>query len=75
MNLTCYVCLRLSECMNPFLYNVASKKMRRASLRTIGRLLLAVCGIRWSVWERYENSLYKKKPKSLATDTMLRDEI
>ncbi|CAG5113078.1 Oidioi.mRNA.OKI2018_I69.chr2.g7223.t1.cds [Oikopleura dioica] len=31
MNLLCYVCLRLSECMNPFLYNVASTKMRRSS--------------------------------------------
>jgi len=56
INLSCYFCLRLSECMNPFLYNVASTKMRKASLRAVGRIFLSVCGFRWSIWDQYEKS-------------------
>merc|ERR1712242_668552 len=47
-----YICLRLSECMNPFLYNMASTKMRKASVRAIGQMLYCVCRYRWGVWRR-----------------------
>ena len=33
-----YICLRLSECMNPFLYNMASTKMRRQSYNNDKRI-------------------------------------
>jgi len=43
ISMAVYICLRLSECMNPFLYNMASTKMRRASMRAIGKILSCIC--------------------------------
>lgn len=38
-----YIFLRLSECLNPIFYNVASAKMRRATRQFITRKLFKVC--------------------------------
>ena len=53
-SLIVYICLRLSECMNPFLYNMASTKMRKASVRAIGQVVFCICRYKWGVWKRQE---------------------
>lgn len=35
MNIGCYFALRVSECMNPIIYNVSSKRMADASTRVL----------------------------------------
>ena len=30
--------------------------MRRASVRAVGRIMLTMCGFRWSLWDRYEEA-------------------
>ena len=37
-NVGAYLSLRMSECVNPVLYNLASKKMRKASLNVLNNL-------------------------------------
>ena len=69
MNLLCYVCLRLSECMNPFLYNVASTKMRRSSIRAVGKTLFFCFGFRWALWEKYEDQMIARAQRKCSITT------
>ena len=65
-----YICLRLSECMNPFLYNMASTKMRRASVRALGRIFYCLCRYEWKTWKRQEtNSENNRTERSITNCT------
>ena len=65
-----YICLRLSECMNPFLYNMASTKMRRASVRALGRIFYCMCRYEWKTWKRQEtNSENNRTERSITNCT------
>ena len=63
-----YICLRLSECMNPFLYNMASTKMRKASVRAIGQMLYCICRYRWGVWRRQETRIENNRTERSLTN-------